>query len=119
MNLAPVFQVHGTWIYLVKEQIGELDLETGSRDKTYRYERVKALIGTKNFGLQMHINVDESMIVLPKKANLVVIGDQAYKLTLVSSAFGVTFYRKDKVSSDELRSIVGGVPTKSNNETFS
>lgn len=118
MRFGPVFRTHGEWIYLVDETIGALDLETGTRPKTYRYERVQALIGKKNFGLQMHLHIDESMIVLPKEADLVVVSDQAYKLTLVSSAYGLYIYTKDKVKGDEFRSIVGGIPSKSGDEVF-
>ena len=119
MRFSPVFSAHGTWIYLVMEEIGELDLETGLRPKTYRYERVRALLGTKNFGFQFNINLDESMVILPKDANLVVVDDQAYRLTSVSSAYGLFIFKKDKVSGDESRSIVGGIPSTSNDEAFS
>lgn len=118
MHFANVFRIHGTWVYLVQEQLGELDLETGLRPPQHRYERVRALIGTKNFGLQMHINLDESKIALPKQANLVVVDKQAYRLTDVSFNYGVYIYHKDKVQGDELRSIVDGVPTKSGSETL-
>ena len=119
MRTAILFRVHGTWVYLVQEKIGELDLETGLRSKAYRYERVKALIGKKNFGYSLHINMDESIIVLPKQADLVVVDNEAFRLTQVSSAYGVYFYKKDKVLSDEFRSIVDGIPSKSDDETFS
>jgi hypothetical protein len=118
MNFATVFRIHGTWVYLVQEQLGELDLETGLRPPLYRYERVRALIGTKNYGWQMHISLDESNIVLPKQADLVVVGDEAYRLTDVSFNHGVFIYHKDKVQGDELRSIVDRVPTKSGSETL-
>lgn len=118
MNFSPVFRTHGTWVYLVEEQLGDLDLETGLRPTVYRYERVKALIGTKNLGLMLHIHLDESKIILPKQANLVVENSQAFRLTDVSFNYGVYIYNKDKVIGDELRYIVGGIPTKSGNETF-
>jgi hypothetical protein len=119
MNLDPVFRNLGTWIYLVREEVGELDYDTGLRPKIYSYERVRALIGQKNFGFQLHLNLDESMVALTKQADLVVQDQEAYRLEELSSAFGVYIYKKNKVTGDELRSIVDGIASKSSHETFS
>lgn len=113
MRLSTVFKVMGTWINIVTVEKGALDLETGKRSKIYSYSRALALIGSKNFGFQLHLKLDETMIAMQKQADLILIGEEAFKLELLSSNYGVYIYKKDKVVGDELRSIVGGVPPKS------
>lgn len=110
MKFGAVFKNLGKFVFLVKEEAGDLDLETGLRPKYYEYERVLALIGSRNYGLQLHMTIDESMVVLPKQAKFIIIGDQVFKLNLKSSAFGVFIYEKDKVDSHEFRLILDGVP---------
>lgn len=115
MRFGTVFRNHGRFIYKVTRYVGDLDLETGVRPKRYKYERVRALVGIKNFGLQMHLHLDETMVVLPSEASLVVIDENAYTLNLLQSFEGCFIYKKDKVLGDEFESIVGSCPPEGSN----
>lgn len=106
MRFQTVFNNQGRFVYLVKKIEGDLDLDTGKRNIEYKFERVRALVGVRNFGFQMHLNLDESMIAIPKKADLVIVDQSVHKLVLLESAFGIYIYKKDVVTGNELRSIL-------------
>lgn len=118
MNHWTVFRNQAKHIYSVTETKGELNRTTGTRPTTYQYKRVLALLGTKNYGFSMHLNLDESMIVLEEEADLVVIGSQAYKAELKGSLGGLFVHKIDKVTGNELRLIVDSIPTTVGNDSF-
>lgn len=106
MRLQTVFNSQGRFVYRVTKIEEELDLDTGNRETEYKFERVRALVGMRNFGFQLHLSLDESMIALLKTADLVVVDQTVYKLVLLNSAFGIYIYKKEVVAGDESQSIL-------------
>lgn len=113
MNPWTVFSKLGEHVYLVTATRGELDRSTGLRPTTYKYERSLALVGSKKYGFEFHLKLEENMIVLPKKADIVVIGSDAFKTELVGSHGGMYIHQLNKVVSHELKSIVDSIPKSS------
>lgn len=105
-----VFLDQGTRIWTVKRQKGEMNLETGIRPVTYQFKRELALVGSKKYGFSSQLHLDESHIVLPKKAELVVIDEDAYDLTLEGSLGKSYVYKIEKVKGNEYHSIVAAIP---------
>jgi len=110
MSSWTVFRNQGTRIWVVTRQKGEMDLETGIRPVAYQFERELALVGSKKYGFSLHLQLDESHIVLTKKANLVVIDREAYDATLEGSLGDMFIYKIDKVKGNEYHSIVAAIP---------
>ena len=113
MNPWTVFANLGEHVYLVTATRGELDRSTGLRPTTYTYERTLALVGSKKYGFEFHLKLEENMIVLPKKANIVIIGSNAFKAELIGSHGGMFIHQLDKVTSHELKSIMDSIPQPS------
>ena len=118
MSIRTVFRNHGKHIHIVKETVGALNVETGIRPTSYQYKRVLALVGSKNFGFDLHIKLDETLIILTETADLVIIGETAHKTVLKGNLDSAFVYHIDKVVGDELRSIMAGVPPESEYSTF-
>ena len=119
MSIWTILRDRGENIYKVSVEKGELDRSTGLRPPTYRYERILALLGSKNFGIQLHMQLEENMVILESSAEYLVIGRKAYKTEIVSTIAGMYIYKIDKVTGNEYNSIVDHAPPEGGDYSFS
>lgn len=118
MSLNTLLKHRGMHVHKIILETGDLDVETGESRITFRSERIRAVVGPKNYGFQMHMQLNENMIILDSQADLIVIGDSAYITKLVAAVKGVYIHKLDKVKGNEYQSIVDSLPAESSDSVF-
>lgn len=106
-----VFRNHARHVWSVKPEQEALDIETGIRQKNYRFKRVLALVGSSDHSFSSFLNLAENMIVLEQEATLIVIDDSVYSAELVRSKGNLYVHKLDKVEGNEYRYVMDQVPT--------